>query len=71
MILLSTILKFSALIKTCLMKPLAKGKSANLKYFLLYNVIILKWNTSVISSNPHLMSGMSDVPSKHSYLHRF
>jgi len=53
------------------MKPLAKGKSANLKYFLLYNVIILKWNTSVISSNPHLMSGMSDVPSKHSYLHRF
>jgi hypothetical protein len=34
------------------MKLLVKGKKEILKYFLLYDVIILKWNTCVISSDP-------------------
>ena len=42
------------------------GKSEILKYFL-FDVIILKWNTCVISSDPPFIEwhhGMSDVPLK-------
>ena len=43
----------AVLIKAFLIKLfLVKDKSEILKYFFLYDVIILKWNTCLISSDP-------------------
>jgi len=51
---------------------LVKGKSEILKYFFLYDVIILKWNTCVISSDPPFIEWhVRYVPLKPSFLHRF
>ena len=62
----------AVLIKTIFYETfLVKVKSEILKYFFLYDVIIVKWNTCVISSDPPILEWHSNVPLKPSFLHLF
>jgi len=50
---------------------LVKDKSEILKYFFSHDVIIFKWNTCVISSDPPFIEWHVRCPLKPSLLHRF